>query len=915
MNGPCIEIDYSNFVNLRYQDNGSYYYGGDAYLKDYAPKLMDKDVFCDINGHGAKEGHLIPNSNNLIYVSQAEYNTRGDVKYWITLVNLIENKIVFNFGDFKNSIPGIPAFSGFSKDNKFSFFQIGTNQYIKCSLQNGLHEFISTLPDEITQNILFKENVKSRKYKNYQSSDSYKKYKMLNDSSYIKSFSIKSKTNSEITSLVKFNKKHEIVFSKDFENISIWDFDVDSFSNRIALSYRTIDSTYLSYLDLNTFELISNVFVKQNSEINKYVNSPGDVHFSKTGKFLYYSRDRRGTSIYLNNDLYYGFIGDLYYENENIVISNNYDKMMSFDLINKSLIWNCPVGDDYLNSHFYIVNENCYLISGRVLSRDGIKPKENGIILYKFPIPETIINNDFTPIARGLKEKLTSEEGGKAKKIIEFLTNYNKKLSNRNDVVKRLEKYRTFTEKRNEEYYRKLVSQNHTLISVNLKYIDDESNKILIECFGRNILMHELDKGTFTPSVNFNFNSAYCFISNDESNFEPNKKNLKTFGVIGKGNSSSENDFVSSRFPFENKRKKFAKLIYKLKKKHPEIVVNEKDNSIWASKITGLDQEYFILKEKKIELDGEIVECEKFILKLGDYSFISLDKNGFGCLINQSIPQNPPLLFGYWENNFISLNKIKSIYLYNNLPNYTILNYERNQMIEIKDNNIYLGECNNNNPNGNGWKIFKNGNEFAGNFSEGKETFGTLKMKNGDIYVGSFSNSLKNGQGDYTWYDGSKYIGEFSNNQRNGYGKLVDKEGYVSEGIWQDDVLIKNKETIAQENREAEERRVAEERKRQENEKQKQINKQNEDLADILVFRMMMGELDKTYKKLGGKHVPICEKCKKQFKKDNGWSCDGETAIRGENLGSSALQSILTNAPTFPTYCSLECARKDGKCW
>jgi hypothetical protein len=83
-----------------------------------------------------------------------------------------------------------------------------------------------------------------------------------------------------------------------------------------------------------------------------------------------------------------------------------------------------------------------------------------------------------------------------------------------------------------------------------------------------------------------------------------------------------------------------------------------------------------------------------------------------------------------------------------------------------------------------------------------------------------------------------------------------------------------------------------------------------------LSYRRMISMAIKTYKKNGGKHVPICKKCNKQFKKENGWSCDDGTAIRGENLGESALKGLMGgSAYSFPAYCSLKCARNDGKCW
>ena len=47
---------------------------------------------------------------------------------------------------------------------------------------------------------------------------------------------------------------------------------------------------------------------------------------------------------------------------------------------------------------------------------------------------------------------------------------------------------------------------------------------------------------------------------------------------------------------------------------------------------------------------------------------------------------------------------------------------------------------------------------------------GSLTFANGDEYVGEFRNGKQNGQGAYTSAKGEKYVGEFKDGKRNGQG-------------------------------------------------------------------------------------------------------------------------------------------------
>jgi hypothetical protein len=137
---------------------------------------------------------------------------------------------------------------------------------------------------------------------------------------------------------------------------------------------------------LKTFKLISNVFTHNGGY-------PGEVKFSKSGTYLLYKLNR-GTAIYLGNKLYYGIEGDLYDLNndENVVISNSGNNVFAYDIEKKTIIWTHPIGDDYINTKFFNVENKIYIISGRALSWEGYKVKENGIKLISFTMPKPLFS-------------------------------------------------------------------------------------------------------------------------------------------------------------------------------------------------------------------------------------------------------------------------------------------------------------------------------------------------------------------------------------------------------------------------------------------------------------------------------------------------------------------------------------------
>jgi len=140
----------------------------------------------------------------------------------------------------------------------------------------------------------------------------------------------------------------------------------------------------------------------------------------------------------------------------------------------------------------------------------------------------------------------------------------------------------------------------------------------------------------------------------------------------------------------------------------------------------------------------------------------------------------------------------------------------------LLSSNAYAECVQGNCKNGQGTYAFANGDQYVGEFKEGKYygqgTYssangdqyvgefkndqrhgqGTYTRSNGDQYVGEFKNDQKrgNGQGTYTRSNGDQYVGEFKNDQRHGQGTYTSANGKIKEGLWENDKLVREKSEI-----------------------------------------------------------------------------------------------------------------------
>lgn len=114
------------------------------------------------------------------------------------------------------------------------------------------------------------------------------------------------------------------------------------------------------------------------------------------------------------------------------------------------------------------------------------------------------------------------------------------------------------------------------------------------------------------------------------------------------------------------------------------------------------------------------------------------------------------------------------------------------------DGREYVGEIQNNLPNGNGTMTFANGDVYEGSWKEGNmEGKGTYRFfdlekdKFTSEYIGSFHLNKMAGQGQRTFPDKTVYIGTWQNGMRTGNGALWMPDGSYFYGIWKFNQMVR----------------------------------------------------------------------------------------------------------------------------
>ena len=299
-----------------------------------------------------------------------------------------------------------PQFIGVHEGNKAIYYF--SNAFQQLDLNTGKIVKLTSIPNELEikenihlpDEILFKNKssgkAASSGYKDYEA-EQYHKIIFLKDGSYLKTFNNQlfsngleewKRTYGSGASVVLFNKNHAFVKSIDFPHYNIKDCAVDEISGRFALSYKGADTTYLAYFNLETLRLQSIVFAKANKEYDDdkgqsgYLNQPGEIQFSRTGKYLILSRGYpNNNTVYKENDLYFGFEGHIYdfSEDDGVVLTNFYGSIIAFDLEKRAAFSKFEVHDEIFSTSFFNLKNNLYIlshnysVSGNTYTINGIK--------------------------------------------------------------------------------------------------------------------------------------------------------------------------------------------------------------------------------------------------------------------------------------------------------------------------------------------------------------------------------------------------------------------------------------------------------------------------------------------------------------------------------------------------------------
>ena len=106
----------------------------------------------------------------------------------------------------------------------------------------------------------------------------------------------------------------------------------------------------------------------------------------------------------------------------------------------------------------------------------------------------------------------------------------------------------------------------------------------------------------------------------------------------------------------------------------------------------------------------------------------------------------------------------------------------------FSNGNMYVGEWENDEPNGQGTVTTADGKKYVGEYRDGlRNGHFTVNYENGDKFVGEFRDNKRDGRGTYTYADGNKYLGEFKDGNFHGHGVFTTTNSHHYVGEYRDD--------------------------------------------------------------------------------------------------------------------------------
>jgi hypothetical protein len=327
--------------------------------------------------------------------------------------------------------------------------------------------------------------------------------------------------------------------------------------------------------------------------------------------------------------------------------------------------------------------------------------------------------------------------------------------------------------------------------------------------------------------ANFMFNDTMIIINSKKLGFKGYPDFESVIGVANKNVTGPNLRSFNLRFQglknLSDQQFTF-KIMSILKRNDDQITIKDFTKAQLMKRVTKLDELYFQTEKQIEEVTRETRELEQKHSKAlsGNYSFFgeSSGAEGFGYLICNGSESKRLFLSGEWENGYPT--EIFTAMVYPDvlssptLPTFEVSSSDRTKTLLINQDGFIWGGYISGEFNGIAIVLWKSGNYFRGELRGGQLTDGLYTYQNGERYIGQFdSQGLRSGYGIYSLTDGSGYEGQWKSGNRTGYGQKWETNGKISEGIWENNVLVKTKERLQQEKRE-EELRIA---KKQEEEK------------------------------------------------------------------------------------------------
>ena len=220
----------------------------------------------------------------------------------------------------------------------------------------------------------------------------------------------------------------------------------------------------------------------------------------------------------------------------------------------------------------------------------------------------------------------------------------------------------------------------------------------------------------------------------------------------------------------------------------------------------NISKDNFLFPEPEIAINNNLINSSIYIphhlneneLKNVGGIIKEIDKNKFRYISNaiKSSPGSPIFLencvnvLGIHESQ--KENSANFIYpviniLKNDIRNKRNIGNYMNGKYVWEDGKYYMGQFQNNLPNGKGIKYYPNGNIlYEGDFINGKfEGNGKYNYDNGNYFIGKYKNGLRIGKGIIYYNNGSvMFEGEYVNGEKEGNGKYIWEDGQYYLGQW-----------------------------------------------------------------------------------------------------------------------------------